>query len=95
MEQKNTLGPLSILATYVGVLVLLAISLAVTLLQPGYWHSAINLTIASLQAGLVMVFFMRLRWSNPLQWVVALTGFFFLVIMATFTLADFLTRGME
>ena len=95
MANNGELKPWPIVGTYVALLLLLALTLAVTRLDLGFWNPLLNLTIAALQAALVMVYFMRLRWERPMLWVVALTGFFFLVIMAVFILSDFLTRGME
>lgn len=95
MSKNNTLGPLSIITTYLGLLLLLGGTITVTFFELGFWNPVLNLSIASLQAALVIAFFMRLRWSTPLDRVVAATGFFFVLIMVTFTLSDFLTRGME
>jgi hypothetical protein len=35
---------------------------------------------------------MHLRWSHRLTWVFAAVGLFFLVLLITLTLSDFLTR---
>ena len=45
------------------------------------------------KALLVMLFFMHVRWSTRLTWVVAASGFFWLLILFGFTMADYLTRG--
>jgi caa(3)-type oxidase subunit IV len=45
------------------------------------------------KALLVILFFMGVRWSSRLTWVVAGSGFFFLLIMFSITMSDYLTRG--
>jgi len=49
-------------------------------------------TIASVKAVLIIMFFMHVRYSTPLIWLAAGTGFFFLAIMFAFGMADYLTR---
>jgi cytochrome c oxidase subunit 4 len=58
----------------------------------GPWNTALALGIASLKASLVLLYFMHLRWSHRLTWVFAASGLFFLVILITLTLSDFMTR---
>jgi cytochrome c oxidase subunit 4 len=36
---------------------------------------------------------MHVRWSSRLTWVVAASGFFWLLIMFGLTMQDYLTRG--
>jgi caa(3)-type oxidase subunit IV len=36
---------------------------------------------------------MHVRWSTRLTWVVAVSGFFWLMIMFTFTMTDYISRG--
>ena len=36
---------------------------------------------------------MHVRWSTRLTWVVVASGFFWLLILFTITMIDFLTRG--
>ena len=51
------------------------------------------LTIAIVKALFVVLYFMHVRWSSRLTWVVAASGFFWLLIMFTFTMTDYLSRG--
>lgn len=62
-------------------------------LNLGFMNTAIALTIASIKAGLVLLFFMHLRHSTRLTWVVATAGFLWLGIMVLFIFADYLSRG--
>jgi cytochrome c oxidase subunit 4 len=51
------------------------------------------LAIACTKALLVVLFFMHVRWSTRLTWVVAASGFFWLLIMFTITMSDYMSRG--
>jgi cytochrome c oxidase subunit 4 len=51
------------------------------------------LAIAVFKAVLVVLFFMHVRYSTPLTWAVVIGGVFWLGIMLSLTLGDYLTRG--
>jgi cytochrome c oxidase subunit 4 len=55
--------------------------------------TAIALTIAVTKAVLVVLFFMHVRHSPRLTWVVIASGFLWLAIMIGLTMSDYLTRG--
>jgi cytochrome c oxidase subunit IV len=63
------------------------------LMDFGFFNNVVMLAIAFTKALLVILFFMGVRWSTRLTWVVAGSGFFFLLIMFTITMSDYLTRG--
>ncbi|MEP6917178.1 MAG: cytochrome C oxidase subunit IV family protein [Acidobacteriota bacterium] len=60
----------------------------------GALNNVVMLTIASVKATLVILFFMHVRWSTRLTWVVAASGFFWLLILFGMGMSDYLTRGM-
>jgi cytochrome c oxidase subunit IV len=59
----------------------------------GFFNNVVMLSIAATKATLVVLYFMHVRWSTRLTWVVAGSGFFFLLIMFTITMSDYLSRG--
>ena len=59
----------------------------------GALNNVLMLAIACAKALLVILFFMHVRWSTRLTWVVAASGFFWLLIMFGLTMQDYLTRG--
>ncbi len=59
----------------------------------GWVNTAIALTIATIKASLVVLFFMHLRHSTRLTWVVASAGVIWLGIMVLFFFADYLSRS--
>jgi cytochrome c oxidase subunit 4 len=59
----------------------------------GPFNNIVMLTIACTKALLVVLFFMHVRWSTRLTWVVAGAGFFWLLIMFSITMSDYMSRG--
>jgi cytochrome c oxidase subunit IV len=59
------------------------------------WRVLANLLIAVTQASLLSWFFMHLRRSDRLTWVVAAAGLFFTGILFTLTLADYVFRELS
>jgi cytochrome c oxidase subunit 4 len=56
-------------------------------------NTLVALLIAFTKMACVMLFFMHVRWSGRLIWLVAVSSFFWLAIMFAFTLQDYLTRS--
>jgi cytochrome c oxidase subunit 4 len=59
----------------------------------GALNNVVMLAIACTKALLVILFFMHVRWSSRLTWVVAASGFVWLLILFGITMTDYLTRG--
>jgi cytochrome c oxidase subunit 4 len=72
-------------------------ALTVLAAQVSYRNEAVGtviaLTIAVAKAVLVVLFFMHVRHSSRLTWVVIASGFLWLAIMIGLTMSDYLTRG--
>ena len=72
-------------------LTLLTIGVAYVDLGPMNIVAALGIAIA--KALLVMLFFMHLRSSSHLTWIIAGAGVIWLAHLLIFTLSDYLTRG--
>ena len=83
----------SYFVVYGALIVLLLLTVAVAEFHLGTLGIVLALTIAIAKALLVLFFFMHLRDSSRLTWLFAGAGFVWLLILFTFTLADYLTRG--
>jgi cytochrome c oxidase subunit 4 len=59
----------------------------------GPLNNIVMLTVACAKAMLVILYFMHLRWGSRLTWVVAGSGFFWLLILFSITMADYMSRG--
>ena len=55
-------------------------------------NTIVALTIATIKATLVVLFFMHVRYSTRLVWVIIAAALFWMAILFALTLADFYTR---
>jgi cytochrome c oxidase subunit 4 len=70
-----------------------AATVAVAYLDLGFLNTAVALGIAVTKATLVVLYFMHVRYSTRLTWVVVGSGFFWLGILIVLGLSDYLSRG--
>ena len=59
----------------------------------GQFNTIVALTVAVIKATLVVLYFMHVRYSSRLTWVIVGSGLFWLGIMFALTLSDYLSRG--
>ncbi|HTI37877.1 MAG TPA: cytochrome C oxidase subunit IV family protein [Vicinamibacterales bacterium] len=69
------------------------LTVVVAKIDLGAFNNVAMLAIACAKATLVVLFFMHVRWSTRLTWVVVASGVFWLLIMFTLTMTDYLSRG--
>ena len=83
-------------STYFGVFAALMVGTAVTVFAAtidfGPMNDIIAMTIAITKMTLVLLYFMHVRYSSRLIWVIVAAMFFWLVIMLLLTLADYGSR---
>ena len=60
---------------------------------PGPLNVIIALTIAVIKATLVVLYFMHVRYSSRLIWVIVASALFWLGILFALTFSDYWTRG--
>ena len=58
----------------------------------GWANTPIALVIATIKAVLVILFFMHLKYSTRLTWVVVIAAFLWLAMLFVLTFSDYLTR---
>jgi cytochrome c oxidase subunit IV len=81
---------------YVVFALLIALTLltvGVSFLDLGAWHTVVGLVIGTAKAVLVVLFFMHLLHSGRLTWIVLAAGLFWLGILMGLTLTDYVTRS--
>jgi len=74
------------------LMVCTAITVAVAFYDLGALNTVVALTIAVLKATLVVLFFMHVKYSTRLTWVVVVGSVFWLGILLALTLSDYATR---
>lgn len=60
---------------------------------PWQLNTIVALTIATIKATLVVLYFMHVRYSLRLVWVIVASALFWLAIMFALTFSDYLTRS--
>ncbi|MBM3225821.1 MAG: oxidase [Candidatus Tectomicrobia bacterium] len=78
---------------FLALMVLTALTVGVAFLNLGPLNALVALVIAAGKATLVVLFFMHVRSSNRLIWLCVAAGIFWFLILLTFLLADYLSRG--
>jgi len=58
----------------------------------GWANTPIALVIATIKAVLVILYFMHLKYSTRLTWVVVIAAFLWLAMLFVLTFSDYLTR---
>ncbi|MFN2499626.1 MAG: cytochrome C oxidase subunit IV family protein [Pyrinomonadaceae bacterium] len=86
------------LKVYVSIFLALLVGTALTVYAglidfPGQLNVIIALTIAVVKATLVVLYFMHVRYSSRLIWVVFTSALFWLAILFALTFSDYWTRS--
>jgi cytochrome c oxidase subunit 4 len=82
--------PLTLLFAVLGaLLVLTVITVAVTKVDlGGQWNLVVAMVIATIKAGLVVTYFMHLRWDRTFNVLVFLSSVLFLILFISLALTD-------
>jgi len=89
---EHVVTPKVYVTIFLSLMVLTILTVVVANFDWGRLNIVIALGIAIIKASLVVLFFMHVRWSSTLTKVFVVAGLFWLVIMVSLTLADYLTR---
>jgi len=82
------------LAIGLALLILTATTVGAAFINLGPFNPVVALLIATIKASLVVIFFMHVKGaSEKLTAAVVVSGFFFLAILVSLSLADYLTRS--
>ena len=81
------------LAIFLALLVGTALTVAAAFVDfPWRLNTIVALTIASIKATLVVLYFMHVRYSPRLVWVIVASALFWMGILFAFTFSDYFTR---
>ena len=78
---------------FLALLVGTGLTVLVAKFDLGPLNNVVMLTVACAKALLVVLYFMHVRWGTRLTWIVAGSGFFWLLILFSITMADYMSRG--
>jgi cytochrome c oxidase subunit 4 len=80
-------------AVYFVLIALTAATVGAAFLDLLYFSTPLALAIACTKALLVMLYFMELRHSPKLTWIIVGNGVFWLLVMILLTMSDMVSRG--
>jgi cytochrome c oxidase subunit 4 len=72
---------------------LLALTSALAFLPLGPWDWLVSLVIAFVMAGLILLFFMKVKSSEPLIWLTSAAGFTWLSLLILLVILDYVSRS--
>ena len=75
------------------LIVLTCATWAIAFVDLGIWNPVVALTIACIKAVLVVLFFMHVYYSSKLTKVTVGAGLFWLLILLTLSLIDYISRA--
>ena len=78
---------------YVALMLFLAATVGASFLPLGRAHLPVAMTIATIKAVLIVLFFMHVYYSSRLTWVVSVASFLWLGLLLAFLIADYFSRG--
>jgi len=90
VEMKSVSFYLKITAA---LMALLALTVGAAFVELGPFNIVVAMLISIAKASLILLFFMHLRWAQPLLWVFAGAGFFWLAILILLAMSDYATRS--
>ena|SRR5437016_5131330 len=86
--------PKRVYYTIYGMLMLCTyLTVQIAIFDLGSLNTIAALVIAVFKATLVVLFFMHVKYSTRLTWVVVIGALFWLGILLALTMGDYLTRG--
>jgi cytochrome c oxidase subunit IV len=82
-------------AIFAALMVGTAVTVAVAFVNLGAFNFPVAIGIAITKATLVILFFMHAKYSSKLTKLFVGTAFFFLLVLLTLTMTDYLSRGLK
>ncbi|MBN8421312.1 MAG: cytochrome C oxidase subunit IV family protein [Verrucomicrobia bacterium] len=76
------------------LLVLLLLTVGAAYVNLGPFNVAAAMLISLMKAALILLFFMHVRQAGPVLRLFVFIGFFWLALLISLSLSDFLTRGV-
>ena len=79
-------------AIWAALLLMTLVTTLVAFVDLGRFNTVVALSIATFKASLVVLFFMGAKYTSRLTRVVITCGIFFLALLLTFSIVDYLSR---
>ena len=76
----------------ISLLLLLALTTVLAFIPLGHWNWLFSIIIAFTMTGLILLFFMKVRYSEPLIWLTSVAGFTWLSLLILLVVMDYISR---
>src|SRR5437899_11869161 len=88
----RVIPPPTYYTVFAALIGLTLLTVGISFVDLGAWHTVLGLTIGVVKGLLVVLFFMHLLYSEKANWLAIGAGLFWLAILLALTLADYYTR---
>jgi len=92
LQKAKEVSTLRLIMVYIGLMVLLALTVFAATMPLGHFGLLTALVIAAAKAILVVLYFMHVRHAPPVTKAFVAAGFIWLAILFTLTLLEYMTR---
>jgi cytochrome c oxidase subunit 4 len=75
------------------LMVLTAVTVAVAYFDLGFLNTIVAMSIASIKAALIILYFMHARYGSRLIWVFVICGVLWLGVLLALLMSDYASRG--
>ncbi len=94
ISPESHIVPISLyVAIWASLIVLTALTVFAASVDLGIFNVVVALVIATIKGTLIVLFFMHLRYSTKLTMVTVVAAIFFLFILFSLSMTDYLTRA--
>jgi len=95
MSENHIIGFKTYLSVLIGLLVLTVITLGVAQIDFGALNAFLAMLIATVKAGLVLLYFMHLKYDDKLYWLIFGSAVFLVIVLFLFSKLDIITRVIQ
>jgi cytochrome c oxidase subunit IV len=90
---NHVVSPVIYITVAAILLVMTAVTAAVSFVDLGTFNAVVALFIACFKASIVVLFFMHVKYSSKLTKLTVFSGLFLFAVLISLTLADYTTRA--
>lgn len=93
LHESHVIAPRTYLGVFAALVLLTALNVGLSFINMGAFNGAFALTIAVVEAGLVVLFFMHVRYSSRVLKLTIVAGIFTLAVLMTMSMSDYISRA--
>ena len=95
MSEDHSISFKTYLTILVFLLILTVITVAVAQIDFGVLNAFFAMFVATVKAGLVLMYFMHLKYDEKIYWLIFGSAVFFVVLLYVFSKFDIITRVIQ